>query len=185
MTLDTDGNAYVTDSFAPVIYKIDTKGKASIFLKNDRFLGKGINLNGIVFHPDGYLITVKKGDGALFKIPLDNPSNFSEIKSPQAFIGGDGLILANNKELIVIANKASGQALETAFSLNSTDDWKTAKITGKYKLGKVYPTTGVIRKEKIYVLHSNLQSLMLAPKKEKSRLRNKATIEQIGSVTTL
>jgi len=25
MTLDTDGNAYVTDSFAPVIYKIDTK----------------------------------------------------------------------------------------------------------------------------------------------------------------
>jgi sugar lactone lactonase YvrE len=182
MALDSDGNAYVTDSFSPVIYKIDVKSNASIFLENDRFLGEGINLNGIVFHPDGYLIVVKKGEGVLFKVPLNNPKDFSEIKVPRKFIGGDGLILANNKELIVIANRASGEVTETAFALSSEDDWKTAKVINEYKLGAVYPTTGVVRKGNIYVLHSNLQALMLASKEEKSQLQKMATIQQIGSV---
>lgn len=182
MTLDADGNAYVTDSFSPVIYKIDTQGNASIFLKNDRFLGKGINLNGIVFHPDGYLIVVKKGEGVLFKVPINNPKGFSEIKLPRKFIGGDGLILANNEELIVIANRASGEVTETVFSLSSEDDWKTAKVTNTYKFGSVYPTTGVVKKGNIYVLHSNLQALMLASKEEKSQLQKTATIQQVGGI---
>jgi hypothetical protein len=46
----------------------------------------------------------------------------------------------------------------------------------------VYPTTGVIRKNKIYVLHSNLQTLMLSSKEEKNQLRKKATIQQVGIV---
>lgn len=153
MTLDSEGNIYVTDSFSPVIYKIDTSGHASIFLESDKFVGEGINLNGIVFHPDGYLIAVKKGEGVLFKIPLNNPQKFSMIKSPRKFIGGDGLVLLNNKELVVIANRAVGEITETVFSLESTDDWKTAKVTKELKFGKVYLTTGVIRKGKLYVMH--------------------------------
>ncbi len=182
MTLDADGNAYVTDSFSPVIYKVDTQGNASIFLESDRFSGEGINLNGIVFHSDGYLIVVKKGEGVLFKVPLSNPDKFTEIKSPRKFVGGDGLILVNNKELIVIANRASGEITETAFALNSEDGWETTKVTGEYKFGKVYPTTGVVRKDKVYVMHSNLKDLMTASKEEKGQLRNKATIQQIGSI---
>ncbi len=182
MTLDQDGNAYITDSFSPVIYKIDTHGKASIFLKNDRFLGKGINLNGIVFHPDGYLIAVKKGDGVLFKIPLNNPESFSEIKLPRKFIGGDGLILINNTELIVIANRASGKITETVFALNSEDDWETAKVTNERKFGNVYITTGVVKKGKIYVMHSNLNALLIASKEERNQLKKMATIQQIGIV---
>jgi len=182
MTLDADGNVYVTDSFSPVIYKIDTNGSASIFLESDRFLGKGINLNGIVFHPDGYLIVVKKGDGILFKVPLNDPMGFSEIKSLGKFIGADGLILINNNELIVIANRASGIVTETVFALNSTDNWRTAKVTDEYKFGKVYLTTGVVRDNKIYVMHSNLKALLLASKKERSKFQKKATIQQVGGI---
>ncbi len=182
MTLDNDGNVYVTDSFSPIIYKIDTHGKASIFLKNDRFLGEGINLNGIVFHPDGYLIAVKKGEGVLFKIPLNNPESFSEIKLPRKFIGGDGLILVNNTELIVIANRAAGKITETVFALNSEDDWETAKVTNERKFGKVYITTGVVRKGKIYVMHSNLKTLLVASKKERDQLKKMAIIQQVGII---
>lgn len=182
IALDAEGNAYITDSFSPVIYKVDIKGNASIFLKSDRFLGDGINLNGIVFHPDGYLIVVKKGEGILFKVPINNPENFSQVVLPFELIGGDGLILANNKEILVIANRASGKITETVFALNSEDNWKTAKVSSKYKFANVYPTTGVIRKDKIYVLHSNLQTLMLSSKEEKSQLRKKATIQQVGRV---
>jgi DNA-binding beta-propeller fold protein YncE len=179
MTLDSEGNIYVTDSFSPVIYKIDTSGHASIFLQSERFLGEGINLNGIVFHPNGYLLAVKKGEGVLFKIPLDKPQEFSVIKSPRKFIGGDGLVLLNNKELIVIANRAAGEITETVFSLSSTDDWVTTKVTKELKFGKVYLTTGVMRKDKLYVMHSNLKSLMLASKDEKNKLNKKATIQQV------
>lgn len=182
MTVDSEGNIYVTDSFSPVIYKIDTSGHASIFLENDRFLGKGINLNGIVFHPNGYLIAVKKGEGVLFKIPLNKPQAFTVIKSSRKFIGGDGLVLLNNKELIVIANRAAGETTETVFSLSSEDEWETTEVTKELKFGKVYLTTGVIRKDKLYVMHSNLKSLMLASKDEKKKLNKKATIQQVLSL---
>jgi sugar lactone lactonase YvrE len=179
MTFDSEGNIYVTDSFAPVIYKIDISGHASIFLESDRFSGMGINLNGIVYHPDGYLIAVKKGEGILFKIPLDNPQGFSVIKSDRKFIGGDGLVLVNNKKLILIANRAAGKITETVFSLDSPDDWKTTNVTNELKFGKVYLTTGVMRKDKLYVMHSNLKTLMLAPADEKNNLDKKATIQQV------
>jgi len=182
MTLDSEGNVYVTDSFSPVIYKINTSGHASIFLESDQFLGEGINLNGIVFHPDGYLVAVKKGEGVLFKIPLDKPQDFSVIKSSRKFIGGDGLVLLNNKALIVIANRAAGEITETVFSLTSTDDWESTQVTNELKFGKVYLTTGVLRKDKLYVMHSNLKSLMLAPKDKKNNLNKKATIQQISSI---
>ncbi|MBL1275310.1 MAG: hypothetical protein COB30_004430 [Ectothiorhodospiraceae bacterium] len=182
MTLDSEGNAYVTDRFSPVIYKVDTQGKASIFLESNRFLGEGINLNGIVFNPDGYLIVVKKGEGVLFKVPLMNPNNFSEIKLPQKFIGGDGLILANRKELIVIANRAAGKITETVFALRSEDDWKTAKVTNKRKFREVYVTTGVVGKGKIYVMHSNLKALIQASEEKKKQLKKMATIQQIGTI---
>ena len=182
MTLDSEGNVYVTDSFSPVIYKINTSGHASIFLESDRFIGEGINLNGIVFHPNGYLIAVKKGEGVLFKIPLDKPQDFSVIKSARKFIGGDGLVLLNSNELTVIANRAAGEITETVFSLNSTDDWESAEVTKELKFGKVYLTTGVLREDKLYVIHSNLKSLMLASKEEKNKLNQKATIQQVSSI---
>lgn len=182
MTLDSDGNVYVTDSFSPTIYKVDSDGRASIFLENERFLGEGINLNGIVFHPDGYLIAVKKGEGVLFKIPLKNPQSFSEIKTTDKFVGGDGLVLLKNNELVVIANRANGKVTETVFTLKSSDNWQSAETTKKQKFGKVYLTTGVVRKGNIYVMHSNLKALMLAPRAEKGKLNIKATIQQIGSI---
>jgi outer membrane protein assembly factor BamB len=180
MTLDSKGNIYVTDSLAPVIYKIDTHGHASIFLKSDRFLGEDISLNGIVFHPDGYLITIKKNDGVLFKIPLSNPQQFSMIKLSQKFIGGDGLVLINNNELVVIANHAAGEMTEAVFSLNSTDGWETAKVTRELKMKGVYLTTGVMKKDKLYVMHSNLRTLILTPPNNKSQLNRKAVIQQIA-----
>lgn len=181
IAVDPAGNAYVTDSFSPIIYKVDPQGKASVFLENDRFRGEGINLNGIAYHPDGYFIVAKKGEGVLFKIPLAAPETFSEIKLPKKLTGADGLILADNNELVVISNIASGVISNTAFSLKTSDGWKTAKITDQYQFDNVYPTTGILKNGNIYVVHSNLNELMRAPKAQKAQLRKKATIQQIGS----
>ena len=85
----------------------------------------------------------------------------------------------SNKELLVIANRAAGKITETVFSLDSENEWETTNVTKELKFGKVYLTTGVIRKDKVYVIHSNLKTLLLTPEGEKNTLNIKATIQQV------
>ncbi|MEJ7682455.1 MAG: hypothetical protein WKG06_32305 [Segetibacter sp.] len=54
LTLDNGGNIYITDSYSPVIYKVDANGKASVFAASDLFKGEDVGLNGIVFNPKGF-----------------------------------------------------------------------------------------------------------------------------------
>ena len=58
LVLDNVGNIYVTDSFSPVIYKIDTEDKTSVLVTDKSFeVPQGtFGLNGIVYHSDNYLI---------------------------------------------------------------------------------------------------------------------------------
>lgn len=150
----TTGTAYVTDSFSPIIYKIDADNNASILLKNDRFVGKGFNLNGIVVK-DNYLVVAKDNDGLLFKIPLDDPEKFSEVKLPEILVGADGLLWASDGSLIVIANADTNKV----FKLTSDDNWASAKIADSVATGPVFATTGVDINGNIYVLHAMLHVL--------------------------
>jgi len=182
MALDNKGNAYITDSFAAAIYKVDVEGKASLFLQDDEFSGEGINLNGIVHHPAGYLLAVKKSSGVLYKIPLNQPKHFKAVISDRKYVGADGLVLAKNNEVIIIANQASGLKTNSAFSVSSNDDWQTMTTVNQYSFGDVYPTTGVLKNGKIFAVYSKLNTLVAAPESEKSNIRQHATIELIGYV---
>ncbi len=183
MTLDKKGNAYITDSFAASIYKVDTNGEASLFLKSDEFKGEGINLNGIVYHPDGYLLCAKKSNGIIYKIPLNNPNDFSPVISDQKYVGADGLILAGKNEVVIIANRTLGYNTDSAFAVSSTDNWSTMTTIDQFSFGDVYPTTGVLKNGEIAVVHSKLNTLVAAPISEKSKLRNYPIIEKIGHIT--
>jgi sugar lactone lactonase YvrE len=185
LAVDDDGNAYVTDSLAPVIYRVGVDGNASVFLDNkEMFSGEGVNLNGIVFHPKGYLIVVKKNDGSLFKVPLNNPGKFSKIKTAQPFLAGDGLVLADGENLIVIANRIGGTVSNTAFALSSTDDWNNAQVGGVFKFDDDdYPTTGAVKDGKIFVAESRLYLLLGNPAAEKAAgYPQKAVLRQVGII---
>lgn len=182
IAVDSDGNAYVTDSFSPVIYKVDPRGVPSVFVRDDRFAGEGINLNGIVAHPDGYLLVVKKSDGALFKVPLAQPTRFSKVEIDAQFVGGDGLTLIGKNDLVVVSNRTPGAAPNSAFALSSDDAWHTAKLKAAQALGDVYPTTAVLKNGTLYVVHSNLNELITSPAEKKAELREEATIRPIARV---
>jgi hypothetical protein len=182
IAIDRDGNAYVTDSFSPVIYKVDASGVASVFIRSDQFAGDGINLNGLVVHPDGYLLVVKKSNGALFKVPLANPSAFSQVKIGQSFVGGDGVLLIGKKDLVIVANKTPSVASNAAFALSSDDGWDTAKVGQVEPLGDVYPTTAVMRNGQIYVLYTKLNELIQLPQDKKAGLREEAKLLPIGAI---
>ncbi|HKP63641.1 MAG TPA: hypothetical protein VJV78_43200 [Polyangiales bacterium] len=182
IALDASGDAYVTDSFSPSIYKVDASGRASLFLKDARFAGEGINLNGLIVHPDGYLLVIKKSDGALFKVPLANPAALTQVGLDAPLVGGDGVLLAGDRTLIVIANQVPGKASNAAIALASEDGWATAKVRAQQRLGDVYPTTAVVRDGALYVIHSKLNELLQSPPEQKAALRVEATIREIGKV---
>jgi len=131
------GNIYITDSLSPIIYKVDTNGTPTVFLENAQLSGgTGFGLNGIVYHPDGYLLVAKSNDGTLFKVPLANPTGFTPVASTQSLVGADGLLLLNSTTLLVVAGNQS-----TVFRMATTDDWATTRPTGSFATGAVSPTT--------------------------------------------
>lgn len=154
IALDSAGNAYVTDSFSPIIYRVDVNNNASVFLNNQRFVGEGFNLNGIVVK-DGYLLVAKDNDGLLFKVPLDKPEAFTQVKTGQTFVGADGLLWSPDGDLVVIANASTNKV----FKLASSDNWDSAEVVSSVDTGDVFATTGVVRDGRIYVLYARLNVL--------------------------
>ncbi len=154
LTFDDAGNIYVTDSFSPIVFKIDMNYRASIFLKNKRFEGNGFNLNGIVYHKDGYLIVAKSNEGALFKIPLSNPEEYQQIQVDKNLVGADGLVFVGHR-LAVVSNSQN-----KVFLLSSTDHWKQAHIEEQYE-GKIldFPTTATVAKGDLYIMNAKLGHL--------------------------
>jgi hypothetical protein len=184
IALDEAGNAYVSDSFAPALYKIDAQGHASVFVMSPRFAGDGINLNGLVVHPGGYLLVIKKSDGRLFKVPLAEPQRFSQVKVDRPFVGGDGLLLSGARSLVIVANRTPEQTTDAAFALSSRDDWVSARVVEELPLGDDYMTTAVARDGKLYAVSSKLNQLIQARPEARAELRVRATIRQIGRVTS-
>jgi sugar lactone lactonase YvrE len=157
IAVDAQGNAYVTDSFSPIIYKVDAQGVATVFLENAQLAAPAgaFGLNGIVFHPDGYLLVAKSNEGALFKVPLASPTAFTRVTLPQALTGADGLLLQDNNTLQVVTN-----AQAKVYRLASTDNWTSATISGTFSTPPQYPTTLARRAgADSYVLYANLNAL--------------------------
>jgi sugar lactone lactonase YvrE len=151
IAVDSQGNAYITDSLSPIIYKVDAQGTATVFLENAQLsaaTATGFGLNGIVFHPDGYLLVAKSDDGKLFKVPLNNPTGFTLVTSNQSLTGADGLLLFDPTTLVVVAGSQS-----TVFRMTTTDAWATTTRTASFATGAVSPTTITKRGSDAYVLY--------------------------------
>lgn len=160
VTADEDGNAYVTDSFAPVIYKVTPEGEASIFLQDPAFSVEGFGLNGIDYHPDGYLIVALAGAGELYKIPVDAPEEFSEVELSEP-LGGDGIILDDDLNLIMVAGTVvDGENRSEVVKVASEDDWASAEVIARTTaIPEASPTTATIRAGYVYVVHAHFAGI--------------------------
>lgn len=171
IAVDGVGNAYITDSFAPLIYRVDAQGAATRFLENAALAAPAgkFGLNGIVYHPSGYLLVAKSDEGKLLKIPITTvagtttivPGAITTVTLPAALSlsGADGLQLTNNTTLLVVCN-AQGKV----YRLTTSDDFASvtnaAGTAGVVSTGAVYPTTLARRADSTsYVLHAYLNAL--------------------------
>lgn len=158
ITLDDKGNVYVTDSFSPIIYRVDASGKASIFATSDLFKGEGFNLNGIVHHSKGYLLVCKYNSGELFKIDIKNPNHIEKVALAEAIKGADGLLLRSPNKLIAVQNMGIDRTVE----LVSSDDWKSATVKPIANSKLPFPTSATLVGDEVYVLNAQLGSLFSA-----------------------
>ncbi|WP_214470392.1 hypothetical protein [Mesorhizobium sp. dw_380] len=156
IALDADGNAYVTDSFAPIVYRIDKAGKATIFARDPRFKdGDGFNLNGIAWHKDGYLLVGKYNTGELFRVSIADPGKIELVKLPEPLTGADGIQLIDDQHLVVVQNLGADRTVE----LVSADGWASATIVRQERSIMSMPTAAAILGDDIYVLNSRLDTL--------------------------
>ena len=159
VAVDGQGNAYVTDSFSNLIYKVDAvTNVATVFLEDAARLGTpaagAFGFNGIVFHPDGYLLVIKSDNGGLYKVPLASPSTYTQVTTAQNLKDGDGLLLQDNNTLQVVSN---GQA--KVFRLTTANGFGAATLSGTFATKAEFPTTLARRNDASYVLYANLDKL--------------------------
>ncbi|MEJ7737251.1 MAG: hypothetical protein WKF97_07485 [Chitinophagaceae bacterium] len=157
--LDQGGNAYVTNSFLPVIYKVDAWGKATIFFQNSAFAtGPGeFGFNGIEYDESGFLLVAFANQ--LVKIPVRNPTGYS-IVHLDAMISPDGLLLSKDGKQLVVVNNTGGSPDDKVLSFITNDDWKSGSLSTSFSTGSVFPTTATSDGKNVYILYSHLDKFL-------------------------
>ncbi|WP_316831800.1 gluconolaconase [Pedobacter aquatilis] len=158
LTFDAQGNAYLTDSFAAAVYRVSPQGKASVFCKSELFKTEGVGLNGIVYHPSGFLLVDNSSKGQLFKIELKDPSKVSIVETGQFFMGADGLLLNDPSTITMVVNGGS----DKVYQLQSSDNWKSATVSAATHTTDrfSYPSTATLNGEDIWVMNAQFSQLL-------------------------
>jgi hypothetical protein len=149
VTVDPDGNVYVTDTLQNVVYKVAPDYQASV-LKRFGSLEGNAQVNGIVFHEGadgGYLLVV--ADALMFKVPVGNPDATTQVKIAEPVPGQDGIVWAFDGTLAAVSNKADAPRV---VKLKSGDDWASAQRAGVAVLVGQATTAAAVGGE-IYAIH--------------------------------
>jgi hypothetical protein len=162
IAIDNSGNIYITDSYNPVIYKINQANEPSIFLDGGAAFenvpgGGGLALNGIVY-VDGNLIVGKTDSGELFKVPVADPTSFINVNIPD-YRGSDGLELRSDGSIVMVETGIGPTA--GARILESTDGWDSAQSVSTFSIAsEEFPTSATIAYDnEVYILTSHLSKL--------------------------
>lgn len=171
LTVNRQGNIYVTDSFQPQIHRVDSSsGTASVWAKDKRLkpetggeaTGLLPNLNGIVFHPDGFLIAGDYVQGKLWRIPVDNPAALAEVPLAARLAEPDGLVLQNNRTLTAVQTSATAdRSMHSDVTVLVSDDgWQSARIKTVRPLAGINgATTGTLVTGASWVVNSRFPEL--------------------------
>ena len=161
IAVDNQGNVYVSDWYARVVYKVDLEGHASVFWRNETGISSGAN--GLDFHPDGYLLVSilnvnNKGvytDFGLVKIPLENANLATLVEvNHTKYTGFDGLVLKEDGNIVGVTNSGTAPGGNVLMELSSNDGWKSAQEVSAIDI-KASTTVAVTPSNKYYVLNQD------------------------------
>nr|GMD27799.1 Mucin-5AC like [Ipomoea batatas] len=152
VAVDEEGNAYVTDAKASKIWKVGPEGELQHTIRSPLFTPKEwyknlVALNGIVYHPNGYLLVVHTFSGNLYKVQTAKGNKVEIVNVVGGSLRfGDGLLLVSPDKLVVAGNPTR--------LVESSDDWESARIVGKSKDAIHRVATAATEKDgRVYVSH--------------------------------
>ncbi|WP_298146570.1 hypothetical protein [Flavobacterium sp.] len=173
VTLDPQGNAYVSDTFGPNIWKTSfADSKPEVFVSDPLLKNPApdqpFGLNGLTITPDSkYLIAsvmnrTIKGGGTLVRIHLGTkevtPIKLQDDNATKSFSGSDGMFFYKGRLLMVNVYSQAG----AIFSAQFNKDYTQATLTIHDKFQSVYdrPTASAIRNGKLYTVNSQLNHII-------------------------
>jgi DNA-binding beta-propeller fold protein YncE len=156
IAFDNKGNAYVTDSYADAVYKVDAAGKATVFSQHELLKSAGVGPNGIVCDPRGFLIVANNGAGSLVKIDLANITAALKVKIDQFFPGADGMLL-NGGTLTLVQNGG----VNKVFKITTNDNWASAAVAEATSTEDrfAYPSTAALAGNETWIMNANFSEL--------------------------
>jgi sugar lactone lactonase YvrE len=146
VTVDGEGNAYVTDTRQNVVYKVTPAYEASVL---HRFTGlpEGTALNGIVYHDGGYLLVVAGAN--IYKVPVANAAGTTQVNVADPVPGQDGALWDAAGRLVVVSNSADAPRV---VALTSSDEWASAQRAAVATVVGQATTAAAVGTE-IYAVH--------------------------------
>ena len=149
-----DGTAYVTNYMTPAIYRVTPSGDASVLVSGEPLAPGGIN--GIEFHPDGFLIAAQAEARGLLRVGLDGAVTRVEVPEP---MGVDGLVFLADGRLAAVARTGEGETGQTeVLLLESADGWGSATIVGRWEAASE-ATTAAVRGGDVYVIDARFADM--------------------------
>ncbi|MFI9450255.1 hypothetical protein [Amycolatopsis sp. NPDC052450] len=123
------GSVYVTDCVSATVQVIDRHGNVRALVTDPRFRSPDIGLNGIAWHPDGYLLTARYDTGSLFRISLDGRPETSVVATKAPLRGVEGFTLRPDGTLLAARNNLGAPGVvDAVVGLGSADGWRTARL---------------------------------------------------------
>jgi DNA-binding beta-propeller fold protein YncE len=154
------GDAYITDSFVPILWRVPAEEVTSSPQTGDLepwldltgtpiAYAAGFNLNGIVATPNGrYLLTIQSNTGNLYRIDTQTKQVTQVGLGGSTLTGGDGLVLRGHT-LYVIRN----QEIITEVSL--AGQFISGRVKGSTSDPSLdFSTTGALARGRLLVVNS-------------------------------
>lgn len=164
LVLDESGNAYITDSFTPNLFFVDSKTlKMSVFASFSIpnygvYQNIPFNMNGIVMTPDRKgLIVAKTNDGTLWHLSLKDKA-VKQIALSEPVYTVDGLVWGSDNRLLIIRNFMNKVS---ALTYNPRAKVQTVADLSIDPKELMIPTTGTLVKtgdeQTLYLVNSHFE----------------------------
>lgn len=164
VAVDFNGNAYVTNSFADIIWKVSPQGEPSVLSRSKAFKSHAVDinapyqscgLNGVVYISKGYLLTVQSNTGKLFKVNADDGTARPVILN-RDLKGADGIAVRNDGSLVVVSQ-------QQLYYVKSDDSWSEGVVFDEIALDAEKQASAVVAGEagRVYVLYGYVNEGML------------------------
>lgn len=165
VAVDFDGNAFVTNSFADLIWKVGPDGAASIFSRSPAFTSFPVDrdaphsycgLNGIAHVGRGHLLVVQSNTGKMYRVDAEDGTARAVLLNRDLPLADDVAVRRDGAVLVVSMNKL--------WFLKSEDGWGEGVVYDEAALdAERFPTSVAVgAEERAYVLYGHVLEGMSA-----------------------